>query len=313
MRGVDDGDGERGQRRQGIFWLLTVPIPNDSCESVENGNLPRDVVWTKGQREKGENNGYEHYQFVVAFRTKKSIRRLQELFGRGIHAELSRSEAANEYVCKESTRAGEPWEHGAKPIRRNSVTDWDVVWEHAKAGNLDGIPANVRVVSYRTLRAIGADYATPKSIDREVFCYWGPTATGKSRRAWDEAGLDAYSKCPRSKFWSGYTGQKNAVIDEFRGGIDVSHMLRWCDRYPVHLEIKGASRPMDVERIWITSNIPPQQWYPELDSATLDALMRRMTVVEFPVINANSEYKLRTSTKCPKPSDNNGSSSASCL
>jgi len=272
---------ERG-RNQGVFWILTVPMPNDACESLENGNLPGDVVWTKGQREKGENRGYEHYQFVLAFRKKKSLRSVKALFGRECHAELSRSDAASEYCCKESTRLFSPWEWGAKPIRRNSVTDWELVWDKAKTGDLDGIPANIRVVSYRTLRAIAADYATPRAIEREIWCFWGPTATGKSRRAWGEAGLDAYAKCPRSKFWTGYTGQKNAVFDEFRGGIDVSHLLRWCDRYPVHLEIKGASRPMDVERIWITSNLHPRNWYPDLDSATLDALMRRMTIVEFP-------------------------------
>jgi len=272
-------DGE--QRRQGIFWICTIPIPNDTCESLENGNLPRDVVWTKGQREKGENTGYEHYQFVVAFRQKKSLRGVKAVFGRECAAFLTRSAAANEYCCKESTRLFPPWEWGAKPIRRNSVADWESIWDKAQAGDLNGIPANVRVVSYRTLRAIQADYATPRPIDRVIWCFWGPTATGKSRRAWHEAGLDAYAKCPRSKFWSGYTGQKNAIIDEFRGGIDVAHMLRWCDRYPVHLEIKGASRPMDVERIWITSNLHPRDWYPGLDAPTLDALMRRMNIIEF--------------------------------
>jgi len=135
------------------------------------------------------------------------------------------------------------------------------------------------VVSYRTLRAIGADYAVPRPIERVIRCYWGPTATGKSRRAWSEAGLGAYSKCPRSKFWTGYTGQKEVVIDEFRGGIDVSHLLRWCDRYPVHLEIKEASRPMDVERIWFTSNLHPNDWYPDLDLDTKLALERRMTII----------------------------------
>jgi len=281
-RGTDRREQQPERERvQGIFWILTVPIPNDTCESLENGRLPSDVVWTKGQREKGENGGYEHYQFVVAFKAKKSLRGVKSVFGGTAHAELTRSQSAEEYCCKESTRLFPPWEWGAKPIRRNSVTDWESVWNKAKTGDLDGIPANVRVVSYRTLRAIAADYATPRAIERTIWCFWGPTATGKSRRAWSEAGLDAYAKCPRSKFWSGYTGQTNVVIDEFRGGIDVSHLLRWCDRYPVHLEIKGASRPMDVERIWITSNLHPRDWYSDLDPATVDALMRRMLIVEF--------------------------------
>jgi hypothetical protein len=111
--------------------------------------------------------------------------------------------------------------------------------------------------------------------------FWGKTGTGKSRRAWDEAGLDAYCKDPRTKFWDGYTFEKNVVLDEFRGGIDVAHLLRWLDRYPVRVEIKGSSRPFLAEKIWITSNISPVMWYPMLDEETLAALMRRLEVTEF--------------------------------
>jgi len=55
-------------------------------------------------------------------------------------------------------------------------------------------------------------------MSRTVFVFWGVTGSGKSHRAWSEAGVDAYSKCPRSKFWDGYQDQSNVVVDEFRGG-----------------------------------------------------------------------------------------------
>jgi hypothetical protein len=32
-------------------------------------------------------------------------------------------------------------------------------------------------------------------------------------------------------------------------------------------------------RFWITSNIHPRQWYPDLDEATMDALLRRLTII----------------------------------
>jgi len=271
-----------GRRRQGIFWIITAPVANTVCGLLATGTLPAGAVWCRGQREKGAHTGYEHYQFVVAFDKKKSLRAVCGVFGEGIHAEITRSAAANDYCGKEDTRIGETFEYGRRPIVRNSAKDWDAIWDAAKRGDLDSIPAQIRVVSYRTLRTIEADFAVPREFEREVWCFWGPTASGKSRRAWAEAGMDAYSKCPLSKFWNGYQGQTEVVIDEFRGGIAISHMLRWCDRYPCHLEIKGASRPMDVERIWITSNLHPRQWYPDLDEVTVEALMRRMTILEFP-------------------------------
>lgn len=269
-------------RRQGIFWLLTVPCPNSVCAGMESGNLPDGLVWCKGQKERGEGTGYEHYQLVVAFPKKVSLPGVTRMFGRSTHGELSRSEAANSYVGKEETRIGEPFELGAKPIRRNNKTDWDSVWTAAKSGDLESVPANIRVVSYHALRAIRSDHAQPQAIERRVYVFWGSTGTGKSRRAWDEAGEGAYSKCPRSKFWDGYQDQEHVVIDEFRGGIDVAHLLRWFDRYPVRVEIKGSSRPLVGRTIWITSNLEPAAWYPGLDEETYQALLRRLEVVHFP-------------------------------
>lgn len=136
------------------------------------------------------------------------------------------------------------------------------------------------MVSYRTIRAIASDFAVPKAMARTVRVYWGVTGSGKSHRAWREAGYDAYPKDPRSKFWCGYQGQSNVVIDEFRGGIDIAHMLRWLDCYPCHLEIKGCSRPHEASNFWITSNVNPDDWYPEMDHLTRDALFRRFFVIE---------------------------------
>jgi len=116
---------------------------------------------------------------------------------------------------------------------------------------------------------------------RTCWVYWGRTGTGKSRRAWDEAGLDAYAKDPRTKFWCGYFGQEHVVLDEFRGGIDVSHLLRWLDRYPVSVEIKGSSVPLAATTFWITSNLDPRVWYPELDEETLNAFLRRLNIIHF--------------------------------
>jgi len=269
-------------RRQGIFWLCTL-----SCESVpdlpalRSGELPSDVVWIKGQQESGAVGGYLHWQFVVAFAKKASLAAVKGVFGPSVHAELSRSDAASAYVCKDDTRADGPWEWGAKPILRSSKTDWESVWSSAKSGDIMAIPASIRVVSYRTVRAIASDFATPRPMVREIFVYWGRSGTGKSRRAWEESGLEAYSKCPRSKFWDGYQDQTNVVIDEFRGGIDVSHILRWCDRYPVRVEIKGSSKPLVALKIWFTSNVDPRNWYPDLDPDSLEALLRRFNITHF--------------------------------
>lgn len=122
-------------RRQGIFWLLTVPA--DEYEPVED---PR-CQWIKGQQEVGSETGFRHWQICIALRKKGSLRQVKEVFGNSCHAELSRSEAASDYVWKEDTRVeGTQFEFGVRPIARNSRPDWESVWTAAKSGDLDAIP-----------------------------------------------------------------------------------------------------------------------------------------------------------------------------
>lgn len=262
-------------RRQGIFWILTIP------QHEFTPFLPPQCSYIIGQLEQGGQTGYSHWQVMVSFKQKQSIHGVRSVFG-NVHAELSRSSAADSYCQKEETRVhGTSFELGSKPISRNSKVEWESVWTSAKSGNFTTVPAHVRVVNYRTLRTIASDHMRAIGIERECFVFWGKTGTGKSRRAWEEAGVEAYCKDPRTKFWDGYQNEENVVMDEFRGGIDVSHMLRWLDRYPVRVEIKGSSKPLVAKKIWITSNVSPVMWYPMLDEETLNALLRRMQITEF--------------------------------
>lgn len=219
---------------------------------------------------------------MVTLQRKQRLAWIKRLFGDQAHAELSRSEAARAYCFKvETSVEGTAFELGQLPVRRNNSEDWGRIRDLAKRGRLDDIPGDIYVRCYNQLRRITTDHLAPTPMQREVVCYWGRTGTGKSRRAWDEAGMDAYPKDPRSKFWDGYRGQTHVVVDEFRGGIDISHILRWLDRYPVIVEVKGSSVPLEATKIWFTSNIPPQDWYPDLDEETKNALRRRMTITHF--------------------------------
>lgn len=261
---------------QGRYFLVTCPYED------WRPSLSPELCYVKGQRELGNTTGYDHWQVLACFVRKTTVSACRSLFGKRAHCELSRTAAADDYVWKEDTAvAGTRFEYGTKPIKRNSSTDWERIWDLAKSGDVELVPASIRVQHYRTLRAIGSDFARPLAIERSCDVYWGPTGTGKSRRAWTEAGLGAYPKDPRTKFWCGYRNQDNVVLDEFRGGIDISHLLRWLDRYPVIVEIKGGSCVLSAKKVFITSNLPPESWYPLIDSATLDALMRRLNVIEF--------------------------------
>lgn len=259
---------------QARYWLLTIP------HASYTPYLPPGVAYIKGQLECGAETGYLHWQVLVTLKRKLRLGGLKELFGASIHAEPTRSEAASDYVWKEETRVdGTQFELGSLPRNRGESKDWEAIREAAKCGRLDDVPADVYVRNYNSLNRIRTDHLAPVAIERKIKVYWGPTGTGKSRRAWAEAGLDAYPKDPRSKFWDGYRDHENVVIDEFRGDIDISHVLRWFDRYPVIIEIKGSSTVLRAKNIWITSNLHPSLWYPVLDPDTRDALLRRLEII----------------------------------
>lgn len=224
-------------------------------------------------------DGFRHWQLVVGFRRKLRLAGVKAVFGERCHAEPTRSKAAIDYVHKDDTAvANTRFTLGSLPVSRGRDNDWERIRDDARRGELDSIPGDVYVRLYSNLKRIATDHMRPTPIERTIVCFWGATGVGKSRRAWDEAGFDAFPKDPRTKFWDGYAGQEHVVIDEFRGGIDIAHVLRWFDRYPVVVEVKGSSVVLKAKKIWITSNLPPEEWYPGLDEATKQALLRRIEV-----------------------------------
>jgi len=259
------------------IWIATTP--RQSCELAyfEQFFSKEQCKYVRGQLERGE-SGFEHWQWIAWFSKPIRLSGCRKAGPDGTHWEPTRSSAAVAYVWKESTSLGLRFEHGSLP-KEAAPIDWDNIKDCAKGGKLDDIPSHVFVRCYQSLCRISRDYMAPVGIERTISVYWGRTGVGKSRRAWDEAGLQAYPKDPRTKFWDGYRGQEHVVIDEFRGDIDVAHLLRWFDRYPVIVEIKGSSAVLSAKKIWITSNLGPGSWFPTLDTATFDALQRRFTEV----------------------------------
>lgn len=261
--------------KQGKYWLLTIP------QHYFTPYLPNDCAYIEGQLEQGTETGFLHWQVVVCFLRRTRLGGVKTVFGDACHAELSRSGAANNYVRKEDTSIdGTYFRLGRTPFNRSDPKDWDCVLNSAKCGNFSDIPSDILIRCYSSIKNIAKDNLSPVPIERTVNVYWGPTGTGKSRRAWEEATFSAYPKDPMSKFWDGYQSHTYVVIDEFRGDIAISHVLRWFDRYPVIVEAKHGAVCLVATHIWITSNLNPLLWYPNIGDETRDALMRRLNVIK---------------------------------
>lgn len=227
--------------------------------------------------------GTSHLQGYIIFENNKRLNGVKKIQP-SAHWEVARG--TTEDNVKYCSKDGDYEVVGTKPLSKVEIGQkererWILILQHAKQGTLEEHDPKVYYQTYSTAEKLASKYAKPKAIEKTVNVFWGATATGKSYDAWMQSGPDTFVKDPRSKFWYGYSGQKNMIIDEFRGGIDISHMLRWLDRYPLIVEIKNGSSVCEVENIWITSNLHPRDWYPDLDEETKAALLRRTKVTRY--------------------------------
>lgn len=242
----------------------------------------------KGQKEVGE-NGYEHWQTILYLKNQQRLSYLKRFLPAEAHCEPTRSAAAEIYVWKEDTKVqGSEFEFGERSLNRNSKKDWEKIFDDASKGNLMEIPADIRFRHYSTIDRIRKDNERP--ISREgiiVNVYYGVTGAGKTHTAFAEAQQtdgDVYIKSGLTKWWDGYRGESKVIIDEFNGKIDITHLLRWFDKYPCTVEIKNSQACLRATRFWITSNKHPDEWYLNDTSVNAEqrlALMRRLNNVRF--------------------------------
>lgn len=178
---------------------------------------------------------------------------------------------------KEDTRVDGPWEFGSMPINRNSKTDWEKVFSLAKEGDIDSIPADIRVRHYSTLKKISKDHLRVRgeadNLKGEWYC--GPSGIGKSRLARDMY-PNAYPKLA-NKWWDGYNGEDHVLLEDLddKHTCLAYHVKLWADRYHAPGETKGGICALTHSKFVVTS-----QYYPEeiFSGKDLEAINRRFIV-----------------------------------
>lgn len=274
-------DGRTGGR--GRRWCFTLNNPDDHEQVQGLWQAWRNLRAGVCQLEVGE-NGTRHYQGYTEWTEPLRLGSLKLLLPRAHWEQAKGSTQQNETYCtKEDGRIDGPWrigEFGGQPGRRNDLLA-------AKAA-LDGGAsvndlADEHFSAWVKYREAFHEYKRIKLPERnwqmDVIVLCGPTGTGKSSLARDLAGKDAYWWFGGS-WWDGYDGgvSRTVVMDEFRGGVPFTTLLRLCDRYPYSVEVKGGVRSFTSKCIIITSNQLPEQWYDrEKFGQDFGALFRRIS------------------------------------
>jgi len=272
--------------RQAVYWAGTITFSNDNDMICLWGLYGDDgegcIKWMKGQAEVGNSvTRYKHWQVVVLMSTKKSLRQMKDIDGVA-HWEPSRSSAIETYVWKEDTRVeGSQFMYGEKPHKANSRIDYGIQMELARAGKFDEMDKGVYFKYKKTAESFYRDNIVAVYRDNVKIKYFhGGTSTGKSHAARLEAGEDAYWKLSTNKWWDGYKGELNVVIDEMVPSvIGIAHLLRWFDKYKCICEVKGGSIGLRATNFWITSNLKPEILLADEKEVHQKAFMRRLTEV----------------------------------
>ena len=246
------------------------------------------------QGEIGE-NGTKHLQGVICRKNPGNLQALRSKVSNRAHFEVMRGtiEQAVTYCSKEDTRDPDGpsfIEYGERPIgagAQGSRSDLVELANRVKSGaNLklisDEFPSDFLRYSNGIQRLIALN-PQRRMFKTEVYWFHGPTGTGKSKTVYEMINFDSfYVKNPTHKWWDGYFGQDDIIIDDYRADfMKFAELLRLFDRYPMQLEVKCGTVEFTSKRIFLTSPRGPEETWAARSTEDLRQLTRRIEHVKY--------------------------------
>lgn len=269
------------------------------------------VKFAQWQHEKCPTTGNSHIQGAIHF--NRSIRgaQIQECFGYDpVYDEATQKykrgpwnqpaytdQAFINYCAKEATRVAGPYQWGEPESRQGERTDMPGLLQKLKNYVIeDGMTRDDIVFehTYDWHRFKGTfdewwkiwcqrTYASkPRKISVTVL--WGDEGTGKTERVWETNNWKVYSvefTEGQQTWFDNYDGQDVILFDDFTGQIPLNKMLRYLDRYPLaNLPVKNKTCVAKWTKVFITSNLHPEQWYDFPKDVQRRAFLRRFHSVQ---------------------------------
>lgn len=199
-----------------------------------------------------------HLQGYVELKTKKRLSTLKAQWGKSYHFEPRKGsqEAAFTYCLKD----GDYIIRGTMK-KQGRRSDLDKVRTIALDSGMREITARFNLQQIKVAQNFLTYNETERDWKPAVTWIWGPSGSGKSKRAYEDArkiGDNIYTKSGMGKWWEGYDGHEIVILDDYRDTWwELTEMLTLLDRYPKRIEVKGGSRQFLAKHIIITSIRPP--------------------------------------------------------
>lgn len=229
-------------------------------------------------------SGTPHIQGYVEFENTRSLPATKKFISNRAHLETRKgtSKQASDYCKKE----GKFQEFGVMSCK-GARTDITQAKDLLKAGMHIRQFRDEYPELYSRYRNTFLDYADDylhkgdRTIRTRGIWIYGPTGTGKSYKASELAEGDCYYKPDDGKWWDSYRGQKTVILDDFRGELLYSQLLKLLDIWPYHVPRRNREPlPFTSELVIITSSLHPSKVYCNLHSDDkIDQLLRRIDLV----------------------------------
>ena len=117
--------------------------------------------------------------------------------------------------------------------------------------------------------------------DLQVTYIFGKTGSGKTRSVMETYGYrNVYRVTDYKHPFDNYDGQDVVIFEEFRGGLKHGDMLNYLDGYPLLLPCRYFNRQACFTKVFIITNIPPDEQYTNVDKESRMAFYRRIHKVE---------------------------------
>jgi len=273
--------------RRGRQIVFTINNPTEEDEetftaAIEPNGCINYIIY--GHEEEGENEVY-HLQGYAQFNKALTLTAVKKIFPRAhIESVKGTTKQAIDY-CKKEGYWDEFGELRTQGKKGSNTKKYEEIKERIMIKNDPLIKVIVdceNTAQIRFAETIEKYTTTATHFEKkEVYWYFGPTGCGKSRCAFESVDKkDYWVSSENLKWFDGYSGQKDAIFDDFRGDFATFHfLLRLLDGYPLKVPVKGGFTRWCPKRIFITCPYPPKGVYQGVEDKK--QLYRRLTQIRY--------------------------------